>query len=45
MAMRENYCVCGEVVPQEVMGTQRVEYEGAYYHVMSRGSGRQRVFH
>ncbi|OED34616.1 hypothetical protein AB833_32100 [Chromatiales bacterium (ex Bugula neritina AB1)] len=23
----------------------RVEYEGAYYHVMSRGSGRQRVFH
>ena len=23
----------------------RVEYEGAYYHVMSRGSGRQKVFH
>ena len=23
----------------------RVEYEGAYYHVMSRGSGRQNVFH
>ena len=23
----------------------RVEYENAYYHVMSRGKGRQRVFH
>ena len=23
----------------------RVEYEGAYYHVMSRGSGRQNVFY
>lgn len=23
----------------------RVEYEGAYYHVMNRGQGRQRVFH
>ena len=24
---------------------QRVEYEGAYYHVMSRGQGRQNVYH
>ena len=23
----------------------RVEYEGAYYHVMNRGNGRRRVFH
>ena len=23
----------------------RVEYEGAYYHVMNRGRGRQRIFH
>ena len=24
---------------------ERVEYEGAYYHVMNRGHGRQSVFH
>ena len=24
---------------------QRVEYEGAYYHVMNRGQGRQNVYH
>ena len=24
---------------------ERVEYEGAYYHVMNRGRGRQSVFH
>ena len=24
---------------------ERVEYEGAYYHVMNRGRGRQQVFH
>ncbi|OED41606.1 hypothetical protein AB833_09570 [Chromatiales bacterium (ex Bugula neritina AB1)] len=24
---------------------QRIEYEGAYYHVMNRGRGRQNVFH
>ncbi len=23
----------------------RIEYEGACYHVMNRGNGRQRVFH
>jgi REP element-mobilizing transposase RayT len=23
----------------------RIEYEDAYYHVMNRGKGRQRVFH
>ena len=23
---------------------QRVEYEGAYYHVMNRGQGRQNVY-
>ena len=23
----------------------RIEYEDAYYHVMNRGRGRQRIFH
>ena len=23
----------------------RVEYEGAYYHVMNRGQGRQEIYH
>ena len=31
--------------PNEMVRPQRVEYEGAYYHVMSRGSERQMVFH
>ena len=24
---------------------QRIEYEGAFYHVMNRGRGRQLIFH